>query len=114
MFSLNLIEVFFVVARILVFFVNTDKKNYQSYRNFCHWEIYFLRGKTLALGRKMSFMGQCKTFLIIWNDKKTFFAAARLFWPEGRFWDFFGLKKAEGLMNDIIFLPIASVFPLKK
>ena len=38
------------------FFVNTDKK-YQSFRNFCHWEIYFFRGKTLAMGRKiMSFM----------------------------------------------------------
>ena len=26
-------------------------------------------------------------------------AAARSFWPEARFWDFFGLKKAEGLLK---------------
>ena len=30
------------------------------------------------------------------KNKKTVFAAARLFWPEGCFWDFFALKlKAE-------------------
>ena len=33
------------------------------------------------------------------RKKYLFFAAARLFWPEGRFWDFFGLKKAEGQKN---------------
>ena len=75
------------------------QKNYQSYRNFCNWEIYFLRGKTLALGRKMLFMGQCTTFLIIWNDKKKFCALARSFWPSARFWDFFGLQKAFGLLQ---------------
>ena len=97
------IAVFFVVARILVFFVNTDKKNYQSYRNFCHWEIYFLRGKTLALGRKMSFMGQCKTFLIIWNDKKTVFALARLVLAFGLFlgfvWPSEGHRPSSGQNN---------------
>ena len=31
--------------------------------------------------------------------KKTVFAAARLFWPEGCLRDFFGLKKAEGLLK---------------
>ena len=33
------------------------------------------------------------------EEKKTFFAAARLFWPEGCLRDFFGLKKAEGLLK---------------
>ena len=33
------------------------------------------------------------------KNKKTFFAAARLFWPEGCLRDFFGLKKAEGLLK---------------
>ena len=31
--------------------------------------------------------------------KKPFFAAARLLWPEGSLRDFFGLKKAEGLLK---------------
>ena len=70
------------------FFVNTDKK-YQSFRNFCHWEIYFFRGKTLAMGRKMSFMRpsaffrpknpkngpQAKT---TWLQQKQFFCRAFL------------------------------------
>ena len=33
------------------------------------------------------------------RTKKLFLAAARLFWPEGCFRDFFGLKKAEGLLK---------------
>ena len=44
-------------------------------------------------------MGQCTTFLIIWNDKKKFCALARSFWPSARFWDFFGLQKAFGLLQ---------------
>ena len=45
------------------------------------------------------FHGEMHDNIIMRKDKKTFFAAARLFWPEGRFWDFFGLKKAEGLLK---------------
>ena len=41
------------------------------------------------MGRKMSFMGQCTTFLIIWNDKKTVFALARLVLAFGPFLGFF-------------------------
>ena len=33
------------------------------------------------------------------EQKKPFFAAARLFWPEGCLRDFFSLKKAEGLLK---------------
>ena len=33
------------------------------------------------------------------EEQKTFFAAARLFWSEGCLRDFFGLKKAEGLLK---------------
>ena len=33
------------------------------------------------------------------KNNNFFLAAARLFWPEGCFWDFFGLKKAEGLLK---------------
>ena len=33
------------------------------------------------------------------EEQKIFFAAARLFWPEGCLRDFFGLKKAEGLLK---------------
>ena len=33
------------------------------------------------------------------EEQKFFFAAARLFWPEGCLRDFFGLKKAEGLLK---------------
>ena len=33
------------------------------------------------------------------EEQKNFFAAARLFWPEGCLRDFFGLKKAEGLLK---------------
>ena len=33
------------------------------------------------------------------KDKKFFCAAARFFWPEGHFWDFFGLKEAKGLLK---------------
>ena len=51
---------FFILGRIIVFLANTDKFNYQSYKN-CHWEIFFLKEKKVAMGRKMSFMGQCAT-----------------------------------------------------
>ena len=33
------------------------------------------------------------------EEQKKFFAAARLFWPEGCLRDFFGLKKAAGLLK---------------
>ena len=33
------------------------------------------------------------------EGQKKICAAARSFWPEARFWDFFGLKKAEGLLK---------------
>ena len=33
------------------------------------------------------------------EQKKLSFATARLFWPEGCLRDFFGLKKAEGLLK---------------
>ena len=31
--------------------------------------------------------------------KKLFCALARIFWPSARFWDFFGLQKAFGLLQ---------------
>ena len=33
------------------------------------------------------------------EGQKKYCAAAGSFWPEARFWDFFGLKKAEGLLK---------------
>ena len=55
------------------------------------------------MGRKMSFMGQCTTFLIIWNDKKTVFALARLVLAFGPFLGFFwpseGLRPSSGQKN---------------
>ena len=33
------------------------------------------------------------------EEEQLFFAAARLFWPEGCLSDSFGLKKAEGLLK---------------
>ena len=44
-------------------------------------------------------MGQCMKIFIIWNDKKKFCALARSFWPSARFWYFFGLQKAFGLLQ---------------
>ena len=45
------------------------------------------------------FHGEMHDNIIMRKDKKKFCAAARSFWPEARFWDFFGLKKAEGLLK---------------
>ena len=45
------------------------------------------------------FLGEMHDKKVMRKNKKTVFAAARLFWPEGCFWDFFGLKKAEGLLK---------------
>ena len=49
------------------------------------------------------FHGEMHDNIIMRKDKKTFFAAARLFWPEGRFWDFFwpeeGRRPSEGQKN---------------
>ena len=39
------------------------------------------------------FLGEMHDKKVMRKNKKTVFAAARLFWPEGCFWDFFGLKK---------------------
>ena len=38
-------------------------------------------------------------FVSILDTIMYYFAAARLFWPEGCLRDFFGLKKAEGLLK---------------
>ena len=40
------------------------------------------------------FHGEMHNNIIMRKDKKNC-AAARSFWPEARFWDFFGLKKAK-------------------
>ena len=54
------------------------QKTFFSYRNFGHQEFHFLKGKKLAVVKKMVFQGQCTTFLIIWKNKKYCFALARL------------------------------------
>ena len=48
--------------------------------------------------KNVMFHGEMHDNIIMRKDKKNFCAAARSFWPEARFWDFFGLKKAEGLL----------------
>jgi len=45
------------------------------------------------------FHGEMHDNIIMRKDKKKNCAAARSFWPQARFWDFFGLKKAEGLLK---------------
>ena len=45
------------------------------------------------------FLGEMHRHMSHEEEQKTFFAAARLFWPEGCLRDFFGLKKAEGLLK---------------
>ena len=45
------------------------------------------------------FLGEMHQHMSHEEEQKTFFAAARLFWPEGCLRDFFGLKKAEGLLK---------------
>ena len=49
--------------------------------------------------KTVMFLGEMHDKKVMRKNKKTVFAAARLFWPEGCFWDFFGLKKAEGLLK---------------
>ena len=49
------------------------------------------RFNTFRIPPNVMFHGEMHDNIIMRKDKKTFFAAARLFWPEGRFWDFFGL-----------------------
>ena len=46
---------FFFRARALVFLAEQDKKNFFSYRNFGYKEFYFLKGKKLAMVKKMVF-----------------------------------------------------------
>ena len=45
------------------------------------------------------FLGEMQRHMSHEEEQKFFFAAARLFWPEGCLRDFFGLKKAEGLLK---------------
>ena len=45
------------------------------------------------------FLGEMQRHMSHEEKKKDYFAAARLFWPEGCLRDFFGLKKAEGLLK---------------
>ena len=47
------------------------------------------------------FHGEMHDNIIMRKDKKKFCAAARSFWPEACFWDFFGLKRrpSEGQKN---------------
>ena len=46
---------FFFRARALVFLAEQDKKNFFSCRNFGYKEFYFLKGKKLAMVKKMVF-----------------------------------------------------------
>ena len=75
------------------------QKTFFSYRNFWNKEFHFLKGKKLAILKKWHFRVNARHFSSFGRTKKTFFAAARLFWPEGCLRDFFGLKKAEGLLK---------------
>ena len=46
---------FFFRARALVFLAEQDEKTFFSYRDFGYKEFYFLKGKKLALVKKMAF-----------------------------------------------------------
>ena len=90
-------------ARTLVFLAQQHKKTFFSYRNFWNKEFHFLKGKKLAILKKMAFQGQCTTFFIIWKNKKTCFALARLVLAFGLFSGFFwpseGLRPSSGQKN---------------
>ena len=76
-------------------------------KEFLGLENLLFEGEKGAKGRKMEFIGQCVTFLIILKDKKKFCALTRSFWHSARFWDFFGLclaKKIPKTLPQEIFL----------
>ena len=75
------------------------QKTFFSYRNFWNKEFHFLKGKKLAILKKMAFQGRCTTFFIIWKKKNLVLLQPGLFWPSGCFRDFFGLQKAFGLLQ---------------
>ena len=79
------------------------QKTFFSYRNFWSKEFHFLKGKKLAILKKMAFQGQCTTFFIIWKNKKSCFALARLVLAFGLFSGFFwpseGLRPSSGQKN---------------
>ena len=53
------------------------------------------------------FLGEVQRHMSHEEEQNFFFAAARLFWPEGCLRDFFGLKKDEGLLKAKIILKTA-------
>ena len=79
------------------------QKTFFSYRNFWNKEFHFLKGKKLAILKKLYFRVNALTFFIIWKNKKTCFALARLVLDFGLFSGFFwpseGLRPSSGQKN---------------
>ena len=69
---------------------------YEISRGRKSWRRIYHEKKVPA--RNVMFHGEMHDNIIMRKDKKNC-AAASSFWPEARFWDFFGLKKAEGLLK---------------
>ena len=75
-------------------------KFFFSYGKFLHQETYFFKQKTRPIRKKKCHSTFNARHLSPFRmTKKLFCALARIFWPSARFWDFFGLQKAFGLLQ---------------
>ena len=74
---------------LIVFSANFPYDAYYVY------DVYSGVESKCAKGNNGIFLGEMHRHMSHEEEQKIFFAAARLFWPEGCLRDFFGLKKAD-------------------
>ena len=88
----------FFIKKIFVLSSLADTKDHIFVISWCHMKA-LICGGCLAKVKNDIFLGEMHRHMSHEEEQKFFFAAARLFWPEGCLRDFFGLKKAEGLLK---------------
>jgi len=67
--------------------------------NFCTRKLTFSSRKLVLFVKKCHSTFNARHLSPFGMTKKSFCALARIFWPWTRFWDFFGLQKAFGLLH---------------
>ena len=84
---------FFILARVLVFLANRDKKYIYPKGIFRTGKFTFWRGKNLLRVEKCNSWVNARHFSSFGMTKKKFCALARSFWPSACFWDFLAFRR---------------------
>ena len=97
--SFLLIGRVFIQAQFFLFLANPNKNSFHPMGNFCTRKLTFSSRKLVLFVKKCHSTFNARHLSPFGMTKKLFCALARIFWPSARFWDFFGLQKAFGLLQ---------------